>query len=183
MLANFKQNSQSMIYQLIDTILERHDADVDAAEAHGIAIGMLCVDERVQWTDWFSELFKATPDLSALELDALEDMFEKTRTLLNADSFEFQLFLPDDESMLMQQVEALRSWCEGFLLGIGYRYTSSVWPGDSGEILKDIVEFTKLDSKAIDEEDEQAFTEINEYLRAAILLLRDDLRGNRRNLH
>lgn len=172
-----------MTYQIIDSILERHAADTDAAEAHGIATGMLCVDERVAGSTWVNELFEQNPELSNSEMDALVGVFERTRKLLGSDGFEFDLFLPDDDAMLMQQVDALRSWCQGFLFGIGYGYSSAIWPGDSGEILKDVVEFTKLETGAHTEEDEQAFTEINEYLRAAVLLLRDDLRGNSRQLH
>lgn len=174
---------ENTIYQIIDDLLERHDADANAAEAHGIATGMLCVDEGVDSRVWLDELFEDAPDLPEQDSAVLHKLFENTRQLLGADSFEFDLFLPDDDTMLSQQVDALRSWCQGFLFGIGYRYTGSIWPGDSGEILKDIVEFTKLDSNVYDEEDEHAFVEINEYLRAAILLLRDDLRGNRQQLH
>ncbi len=174
---------ENTIYQIIDDLLERYDADANAAEAHGIATGMLCVDEGGDSRVWLDELFESAPDLPKQDAAVLHRLFENTRQLLGADSFEFDLFLPDDDTMLKQQVDALRSWCQGFLFGIGYRYTGSAWPGDSGEILKDIVEFTKLDTNVYDEEDEQAFAEINEYLRAAILLLRDDLRGNRRQLH
>ena len=172
-----------MIYQIIDALLERYDADVDAAEAHGIAAGMLCVDERVLSSVWLEELFEFSPDLADSELAMLEQMFAKTRQALATDDFEFTLFLPDEDELLTEQVAALANWCRGFLLGIGYGYSASTWPGDSGEILKDVVEFTKLDPQVHGEEDEQAFTEINEYLRAAVLLLRDDFRGDRRQLH
>ena len=49
------------------------------------------------------------------------------------------------------------------------------WPKDVREILKDITEFTKLDANAEGEEDERALVEITEYLRSAVLLLRDEL--------
>ena len=43
------------------------------------------------------------------------------------------------------------------------------------EILRDIAEFTKLDTDVEDENDENDFVEITEYLRPAVLLLRDEL--------
>jgi uncharacterized protein YgfB (UPF0149 family) len=52
---------------------------------------------------------------------------------------------------------------------------ASNWSKEAREILKDIAEFTKLDVDAKGEEDEQAFMEITEYLRSAVLLLRDEL--------
>ena len=61
------------------------------------------------------------------------------------------------------------------------RIQNPVWPGDVGEILKDIMEFTKLDAEAEGEEDERAFMEITEYLRSAVLLLRDEFASNQNN--
>jgi uncharacterized protein len=173
----------NITYPNIETLLERHDADLDAAEAHGIATGMLCLDERIAASAWLNELFQQHPELSEAENTQLIALFERTRALLMADSFEFDLFLPDDDTLLSQQLDALSNWCRGFLFGVGYGHASAIWPGDSGEILKDVIEFTKLDTQTHAEGDEQALMEINEYLRAAVLLLRDDLRGNDGQLH
>ena len=51
---------------------------------------------------------------------------------------------------------------------------------DAQDILKDITEFTKLDTNTEDEdeEDEVALMELIEYLRSAVLLLRDELQPN-----
>ena len=146
------------------------------------------------------------------ERDVLLELFEQTGKLLNSEEFAFDLLLPDDADPLEIRAEALRSWCLGFLFGIGYANPGSDWPGNTGEILKDIVEITKLemtdhgkppeanadgperarqrvDAAAADdtgfgggrlhselaaEEDEQAFMEINEYLRVAVQLIHKD---------
>ncbi len=173
-----------MMYSSIDEILVRHDAEVNAAEAHGIATGMLCIDERLDATQWAKELFQANTEVSPEEYALLDGLFKKTCQVLSSDSFEFDLLLPDDEdTLLTEQAEALCHWCQGFLFGIGYGHSASTWPGNSGEILKDVVEFTKIDTQVHDEEDEQALVEIIEYLRAAVLLLRDDLRGDAAQTH
>jgi len=109
-------------------------------------------------------------------------LFEQTRKLLcgDDDSFRYDLFLPGDDVELSQQLEAIRAWCEGFLFGIGYSRSESTWPGETAEIMKDIVEFTKLDSELDDEMDEEekneneaALIEIQEYLRVAVMMIRD----------
>lgn len=173
----------NITYPDIESLLNAHNADMDAAEAHGIATGMLCLDERITASAWMNELFQQHPELSTSERDALTTLFTLTRTALLADNFEFDLFLPDDEALLSQQLEALSNWCRGFLFGVGFSASQATWPGDSGEILKDFIEFTKLDTQAYAEGDEQAFMEINEYCRAAVMLLRDDLRGSNHQLH
>lgn len=172
-----------MIYASIAAVLEQYDADVNVAEAHGIATGMLCVYERIDANQWLQEIISQQQELDTDDRALLLSLFAKTAALLRSDVFAFDLFLPDDDSGPSEQAEALRSWCQGFLFGIGYGHSNASWPGDSGEILKDVVEFTKLDGTVLDEEDERALMEINEYLRAAVLLLRDDLRGNAEQKH
>ncbi|NOT84219.1 MAG: UPF0149 family protein [Methylococcaceae bacterium] len=172
-----------MTYPDIQALLERHDADLGAAEAQGIATGMLCLDERIDANLWLKELFQHSPELSEVEQQLLTGLFKKTHALLGSSTFEFDLFLPDDTAILSQQAEALSNWCRGFLFGIGYGSAKATWPGDSGEILKDLIEFTKLDTQTEGEEDARALMEIHEYCRAAIMLLRDDLRGNNSQCH
>ncbi len=169
----------NITYPDLERLLKRHDADLDAAEAHGIATGMLCLDGRIAADTWLNELFQHNPALTDAELDLLLALFERTRACLLSLDFEFDLFLPDDEALLSQQLEALSNWCRGFLFGVGFSsaQAQASWPGDSGEILKDFIEFTKLDTHAYSEGDEQAFMEIHEYCRAAIMLLKDDLQG------
>jgi uncharacterized protein YgfB (UPF0149 family) len=169
----------NITYPDLARLLIRHDADLDAAEAHGIATGMLCLDGRIAADTWLSELFQHSPALAGVERDVLFALFERTRECLLSLGFEFDLFLPDDEALLSQQLEALSNWCRGFLFGLGFSSASAQasWPGDSGEILKDFIELTKLDTHAYTEGDEQAFMEIHEYCRAAIMLLKDDLHG------
>jgi uncharacterized protein len=167
-----------MVYQGINIIFERNNADISAAEAHGMATGMLCVNGQAESAHWLEELFKDSVDLSDEDRAVLVKLFERTRELLASEAFEFDLMLPDDEVLLGERVQALSRWCEGFLFGVGSVYTSSGWPGDVTEILKDITEFTKLDEEAEGEEDESAFMEVTEYLRSAVLLLRDELNIN-----
>lgn len=169
-----------MTYQTINAIFTRHAADLDVAEAHGMASGLLCVDIRAKADDWLRELFPEDISLTEEENNLLLALFEQTRELLNAqdEQFAFDLLLPDDDAELPEQVEALRHWCQGFLFGVGYAKSTSVWPGDCGEIMRDIVEFTKVDAEVEGEEDENAFMEIHEYLRSAVLLIRDQLMEN-----
>ena len=166
-----------MVYQLLDAIFTRHGAGLSAAEAHGIAAGMLCNNIRADWDDWLNELFSDEIFLTEEERNDLTALFEQTRALLDPkdEQFDFDLLLPDDDEELSEQVEALRNWCQGYLFGVGYARSVSVWPGECGEIMRDIVEFTKVDADAAGEENENAFMEIHEYLRSAVLLIRDQL--------
>lgn len=164
-----------MTYQIIDEIVAQSDAELTAAQAHGMATGMLCANEHAKSADWLAELFlQATPVADENKV-VLTNLFEETRTLLASDEFEFDLLLPDDESLLSEQVESLTHWCQGFLLGVGFTKSAAELSRETTEILKDIAEFTKLDTDAEGEEDESDFMEITEYMRSAVLLLRSEL--------
>lgn len=153
------------------------DPELSAAQAHGMATGMLCVNEQAQSAEWLTELFRNAEQATEEGKAALVHLFEETRSLLASDDFEFDLLLPDDEASLSEKVEALTYWCQGFLLGVGVTHAASDWPREVTEILKDIIEFTKLDTDAEGEEDENDFMEITEYIRSAVLLLRDEFNG------
>lgn len=164
-----------MSYQIVDDFIKHSDAELSAAEAHGMATGMLCVDGRVSCHNWLTELFGNELPVIDEEHSVIVELFKQTAILLENSNFEFDLFLPDEDCSLLDRVEALKFWCQGFLFGVGYAQSSGEWPGDVGEVLKDVVEFTKLDIDVHSEEDENHFMEICEYLRAAVALVYSEL--------
>jgi len=174
-----------MTYQIINEIVVQNDADLSAGYAHGMATGMLCANEQAQSEEWLAELFRHGTPPNDEDRTALMHLFDDTRSLLASDDFEFDLFLPDDDVLLSVQVEALTYWCQGFLLGVGFTHATSDLSNDAREILKDIIEFTKLDTEAEGEEDESDFMEVTEYIRSAVLLLRSELnqKGSGQTVH
>ena len=171
-----------MPYQTITTIFHQNESELVASEAHGLAVGMLCIESKMESASWLSELFSDDVPLIEEDRSILEALFEQTRRLLENedDSFGFDLLLPNEEGQLIEQIEAVRYWCDGFLFGVGYAQSSSDWPGETGDIMKDMVEFTKLDSDLDDDisedemnEHEQSLIEIQEYIRIAIMTVKD----------
>lgn len=164
-------------FDRVDFALKQSVSPIDAAEAHGIAVGMLCIDTRVTVDDWCAQLSAERLQLPTNEQQLISELFEQTRALLapEDEQFAFDLLLPDAEQALKLQAEALRGWCQGFLYGVGYMQSSAAWPGDSEEILQDIVEFTKMETETVTEEDAFALMELHEYLRSAVLMIRDQL--------
>lgn len=165
-----------MTYLSIDALLMDAGVTSNAAEAHGLATGMLCVDIRVSSDLWLKELLAESNPLTDVDKLTLLALLEQTAQLLSEGGFEFDLLLPDDEESLSNRVEALRHWCLGFLLGLGFTRSGDDWPGESGELLKDLVEFTQVDSDVEgEEEDESAFFELVEYVRVAVQVVQSDL--------
>jgi uncharacterized protein YgfB (UPF0149 family) len=164
-----------MQYQAISTIIAKNDIETSAAESHGMAVGMLCVNDKVKADYWLQELLQDNTAINVEDQGTLEGFFQQTRQLLLEDEYAFAPLLPEDDSPLNEQIEGLRQWCQGFLFGIGAVISKPNWPDEVYEIVKDISEFTKLDSDAEGEEAENDFMEITEYLRVAVLFLRKEL--------
>lgn len=175
-----------MTYQSISEIFQHYNSDISVAEAHGIATAMLCVDGRVGVNKWLEALFDA--DINCQEQGKIElaVLFERSRRLLNFEEneFEFDLLLPENDD-LQEQAIALSEWCQGFLWGIGYSDSAADWSGETTGILKDMLEFTKLEHDIEDgnNEDEEAFMQLHQYLRAAVFIIRDELSQNHTATH
>ena len=166
-----------MSYTTIDAILVQYDAELSAAEAHGMASGLLAINSKFSNQSWLNELLQNTPLINREHNVELIGLFDDTQDVLAHDEFEFELFLPEDEeSDLVERVDALRQWCKGFLFGVGFANTATTFSTQTQEILKDVAEITKLDTdiELEDEEAENDFMELTEYLRAAVLALRDE---------
>ncbi len=163
-------------YQAVEDVISNSEAEIGAAEAHGMLTGMLCVNGTLDREQWLSEVFgEGRDDLSIGELATMNELGEETQRLLDAVDFSFELFLPDDEAPLSERALALSAWCQGFLYGVGYAGGGRDWPGDSAEILRDLAEISQLDTHASGEEDEAAFSEISEFVRVGVQLIRGEL--------
>jgi uncharacterized protein YgfB (UPF0149 family) len=164
-------------YQAVEDVLLANEAPVGAAEAHGMLAGLLCADAGADGGLWLSQIFgEAHEDLSETELGTLLELYDETRKRLEAVDFSFQLFLPDDQALLVERAEALSDWCQGFLYGVGHAGQGRDWPDDCAEVLRDLADISRLDSNASGEEDEVAYAEISEFVRVAVQLVRGDLR-------
>ncbi|MCK5728614.1 MAG: UPF0149 family protein [Methylococcales bacterium] len=166
-----------MSYQILNDIFQNYKADSSVAEAHGIATAMLCTNNKGESFEWLNTIFDENTQINAEDRGLLVNLFEQTRSLLDPDDsmFEFDLFLPD-ENDLPSQIDALIMWCQGFLWGMGCAQKQADWQDQTKEILRDMIEFTKLESAVENEDDdaENAFMEIHEYLRSAVLIIRDE---------
>jgi len=158
------------------------------AETHGVACGLL-VRQGDATADAYFDL------LALLEIlrepgpgfgQSLAELFSASRSQLQDDELGLVLWLPDDEESLEDRTEALAQWCSGFLasVGAGDDQRLETLSGEGAEALADIQESAMAeigepceDGYAAQEEEEGAFAEIVEYVRIAVLILREDLRG------
>lgn len=163
-------------YDSIDGVLRAAKVPVSAAEAHGCLCGALCSAAKFSAASWLTELLPDDAATEQLQQDAqLINLFAGTEAGLRSDDLDFALLLPDDQTALGVRIGALAAWAQGFLYGFGLGLPESrqqQLPGDIAEVLRDISEIARADDVAEeDEAAEQSYTEVVEYLRAAVQLL------------
>jgi uncharacterized protein YgfB (UPF0149 family) len=98
---------------------------------------------------------------------------------------DFELFLPDDESELMQRTEALGDWCRGFLLGMLHDPAPDPGklPEDAAEVLRDIGEIAQLEASDGGEVEEWSYNELFEYLRVGMQVIFEALHATHHAQH
>jgi uncharacterized protein YgfB (UPF0149 family) len=102
----------------------------------------------------------------------VKSMFAKVWHDIIDDSYSFQLMLPDDDDSIVERGHALSVWVQGFNLGFGLQQKDkAVYSEDVKEVLIDFAEIANLsDEMEEDEDTEQAYFEIAEYVRISALL-------------
>lgn len=174
-------------YSRFDQSLESIGLDLGASETHGVICGLLCAGTSRAHIDWFEQLFNDRPSGDLLVREArqmLGQLYFASKQQLDESAAEFVLLLPQDDEALRNRAQALVRWCEGFLYGLGLAgIEEQQLVGDAREALHDISEFTRLDLEALEEDEasESALMELQEFLRVATMLIREDLTEGRNN--
>jgi yecA family protein len=165
-------------YPEIERLLADSRALTDVPEAHGTLAGALCAASDYRFEDWLREIY-AEGRTSHEVRERLEALFEDTRRALAAGQMQFDVMLPGDEVPIADRASALGQWCQGFLYGLG---TSPIpdtdsLPDEVAEIVRDLTSITQVavDARETDEANEQAYTELVEFVRVGAQLLFDEL--------
>jgi len=165
-------------YTEIQRVLTDERSMTDAAEAHGTLTGCLCAAIGYRFEDWLLEILpegRAHPLAKA----ALRAVFLETSGALESSEMEFDPLLPEDEASLDVRTVALAQWCQGFLYGLGGSALSdaSGLPGEVGEIVRDFSEITRVgvDDGQSMESNENAYTELVEFVRVGVQLVFEEL--------
>jgi len=166
----------------LDMALQDAEADYNAAEVQAVACGLLCVNISSDKVAWVKLIFGEIDPQNEKQLKAIKlsgELFGEIKEQLQDSNLDFDLLLPEEDESLYARVTALQQWCSGFVLGVsmaGIKDYKSL-PDDSRELLTDFTEIgTSGDFDLGDEnESEEAFIEISEYVRMGALLINEEL--------
>ena len=162
----------------VQRLLSSAHAAADAAEAHGTLTGCLCAVVAYRFEDWLIEIL---PDggADADASDQLREVYKGTEEALGRGELRFTPLLPEDEQPLDTRASALGEWCQGFLYGLGAGQIGDATklPGEVGEIVRDLSEITRVgvDGGETLESNENAYTELVEFVRVGVQLVFEEL--------
>lgn len=172
-------------FDQLDDLLKRAGSDVSASESHGMLCGLLCSSDA-QAIDqlWLSQLIEDgySDENSTIKelLAAAQVLHQDAVRQINHETLEFTLLMPDVEDSLETRTNHLANWCLGFNYGLGIGgYKESSSSTDVVELVRDFNEIARAgyDDMVLEdgEEEEEAFTEIEEYVRLGVLLIMEEL--------
>lgn len=189
-------------YDRLRDSLAAAGAVVALAELHGGVCGALCAGGPDAARRWLVDsLDDAEAGASpAAVADDLDELIGTSSKMLEEGELEFEPLLPSDDAPLAEQVEALATWCQGFLSGVGSTApggrellpafaalppsmvgaASAAVEGDAlGEILRDFAEISRAglseDEEAGEDQPDFALAEIREYVRVSVQIAFEEL--------
>ena len=170
-------------YDDLERVLEDLESLNTASETHGVLCGLL-VARGVEQDAWMqhliSEAEKVPGDALQEEIETLlEQLYRATVTQLGDPELGFYLLLPADEVVLEERAGALAKWCEGFIyaLGLGGVGEGALSDEDLKEFLANMTEISRATAEQEDDDndEEQAYVELVEYVRLGVLLASTEL--------
>lgn len=160
---------QQISYTQLANQLKQATIAVSPAELHGFLSGLICGGVRDQ--SWQPLLYQFTNEGQAYPQSLLQQVStiyqEIYQSLADIESFDFQLFLPQNASVFAQ-ADSLSEWTNHFLLGLGLAQPRLTEKGsDIEEALEDLSDICRLGYDEDDDPEEltSALEEVIEYVR------------------
>lgn len=158
-------------FEQINETLQQLGALQGAAELHGFLVGQLAAGRRLSRGDWLraaneeADLSQAPDEVTG---DQLYRMYREALAALQRGELDFQLMLPDDDLPLLDRVESLGQWCQGFLTGFGLAGSQLQLDEEQAGTLRDIAAIAQVGASegdaALDSSENDLFS-ICEYVR------------------
>lgn len=189
-------------YDDLGRLLAVSELSPTAAEAHGFYCGLLAAAPPQRGDDpesrWLSELLtpsadtdvraspdpnqnRSSPERQYAAIDQcralLHDLAAHTRAQINGPALGFELFLPPDDRPLRERAVGVHEWTRGFLFGLGLAgVDAGQLAPQTREAFDDLLEVTRMDLDDLDDDEanEQALSDVTEFIRVAAMLLYED---------
>lgn len=185
MMLKAPTTTETPSFEAIEEGLRRAEASTDAAEAHGSLCGLVCGLGNGGQSTWLAETLadaQANESVATQTSQLLEALAASTRAALEGADMTFQPLLPDDSEPLVERVDCLAQWCQGFNHGLFVAARigdaeAEMGSGNTAEIVRDFGEMAQVSvgDEEADAEGESAYAELVEYVRVSVQLVFEEL--------
>ncbi len=174
-MSEYSSQSSKLNFSSAQAVLTTENIQSHASEFHGVLTGLVCAGytfEEHSYLGMLNDLFNNGEVFPSAVKVIIKQMYSELWSDIIDDDYAFQLMLPDDDESIVERGHALGSWVQGFNLGFGLQQKNSpVTSSEVKEVLTDFSEIANLsDEMEEDEDTEQAYFEISEYVRISALL-------------
>lgn len=174
-MSEYSSQSSKLNFSSAQAVLTTENIQSHASEFHGVLTGLVCAGytfEEHSYLGMLNDLFNNGEVFPSAVKVIIKQMYSELWSDILDDDYAFQLMLPDDDESIVERGHALGSWVQGFNLGFGLQQKNSpVTSSEVKEVLTDFSEIANLsDEMEEDEDTEQAYFEISEYVRISALL-------------
>ncbi len=159
-------------------------SEASPSEAHGTLCGLLCGRADLEPQEWLAltttgaEAIEQGDILAAEAAEWLSELFFQTVAALSDNNLNFYPLLPEDDSETAQ-LEAIAQWAQGFLMGLSLAgiETFTDYPEEVGEFVEAMTSVSSADDYDLagDDSDEEAITELVEFIRIGVLLVNEEM--------
>jgi len=169
------KETNTVDFDELDELLRNFGALQSAAELHGFLVGQLAGGQRLSRGEWLrsaNEQADLSRNPDEVAGDRLQTLYQQTLAALRDDELEFQPLLPPDEEPLLDRVEALGQWCQGFLLGFGLAGNITTNDAELAESLRDLAAIAQVgasEDEAAQDSSESDLFSISEYVRLTVI--------------
>lgn len=173
-------HSNKLDFASAQATITTENVQAHASEIHGVLAGLICAGfpfEDQGYLAMLNDLFNNGEGFPTEVKTLVKQIFSELWTDILDDNYSFQLMLPDDDDTLVERGHALGAWVQGFNLGFGLQQKDkAVASEEVKEVITDFAEIANLSNEMEEDEDtEQAFFEICEYVRISSLLCFSEL--------
>ncbi|GLX81491.1 UPF0149 family protein [Thalassotalea eurytherma] len=173
-------SAHAIDFSTLQSVISTQDVIAHASDIHGFLTGLISAGydfEQSTYLSLLSDAFNNGQAFSATLTTSLQSLYSDIWQKLLDDSYGFALLLPEDDESLAQRSAGLGHWVQGFNLGFGMQHQKTDIASDEvKEVIADFAEIANLSTEVDeDEEGEQAFFEIEEYVRISSLLIFTEL--------
>jgi yecA family protein len=171
--------SAPVTHAQLGELLAARQFGIGPSDLHGSLTGYLCGGGVADSRHWLAALELDPVDRAAETPDVLlTQLYEQCAAWFEDPELGFEPLLPPDDASLERRADALVEWCRGFLGGLGLAGVSQQHglSPDGAEILRDFGTIAGTHFEYADtEEDENALTEVIEFIRVGVLLLHAEI--------